>query len=197
MQFAKEEIRHRIIQSAKEEFLRHGFERASIRTIMSNAQTSKSNLYNYFKNKDALFYAVVEPALSNIYKGLELAKYQSESQSTDSYTFEVQKDNIRIVANFVFQYPDEIKLLLFNSGGSALEGFKSEIIDRFTDILVNWFQKALPHKTISRFFIRCISSFYISTIEQMLLDGVSRESAEQHFDEFVAFVYSGWRGVMQ
>lgn len=196
MQFAKEEIRHTIIQSAKQEFLRHGFERASIRTIMSNAHTSKSNMYNYFRDKDALFCEIVKPVLSNIYQGLELAEFQSETQDMDSYTFEVQKVNIRIVVDFVFENIEEIKLLLFHSGGSSLENFKSELIDSFTDILAEWFCKSLSHKTISRFFIRCVSSFYISVIEQLLLDEIPKEKARQHFDEFVAFIYSGWRGVM-
>jgi AcrR family transcriptional regulator len=51
MQFAKDEIRDRIIDAARAEFLEKGFERVSIRTITARARTAKSNLYNYFKDK--------------------------------------------------------------------------------------------------------------------------------------------------
>jgi AcrR family transcriptional regulator len=45
VQFAKDEIRQKIIDTAREEFLEKGFEKASIRTITARAKTAKSNLY--------------------------------------------------------------------------------------------------------------------------------------------------------
>jgi AcrR family transcriptional regulator len=45
MQFPKEEIKNNILMAAKEEFMKKGFEKASIRTITAAAQTSKVLLY--------------------------------------------------------------------------------------------------------------------------------------------------------
>ena len=44
MQYAKDQIRQRIIDVAREEFLDRGFEKASIRTITSKAKTAKRYL---------------------------------------------------------------------------------------------------------------------------------------------------------
>jgi len=197
MQFAKEEIRRSIIEAARSEFLSKGFEKASIRTIAANARTAKSNIYNYFRDKDALFCAVLEPTLSKVRVGLELARLQSTTLAADTYGWELQESNIRVVMGFVFEHAEDVKLLLFNAGGSSLEGFREIIIEQFTDMLCAWLQRAVPGKSITRFFVRSVSDFYLSTIERMLLEGVYEEKVNQHFGEFVTFVYSGWRGVMQ
>ncbi len=87
MQYEKEEIRRRILDAAKQEFLENGFEGASIRAIAAKAQTAKSNLYNYFKDKDALFCAVLEPTVLEIRNGLELAKQFNVPQEAEDTRF--------------------------------------------------------------------------------------------------------------
>lgn len=197
MQFAKEEIRRNIIEAARREFLSKGFEKSSIRTIAANAHTAKSNIYNYFRDKDALFCAVLEPTLSKVRAGLELARLQSTTLDVGARGWESQRSNIRVVMDFVFEHVSDVKLLLFSAGGSSLEGFREIIIEQFTDMLLVWLRRAVPGKSISRFFVSTVSDFYLSTIERMLLEGVCEEKANQHFSEFVTFVYSGWSGVLK
>ncbi|MEG1528056.1 MAG: TetR/AcrR family transcriptional regulator [Clostridia bacterium] len=58
MQYLKEEVRNRILASAKQEFLEQGYKNASIRNIAELAKTSLGNIYRYFIDKEALFLAV-------------------------------------------------------------------------------------------------------------------------------------------
>lgn len=196
MQFAKEDIKNRILSAAREEFLCNGFEKASIRHITSAAQTSKSNLYNYFNDKDALFVAVLEPTLQSIMKGLELAVTENEGTGVESYTMDEQVRNMRIIMDFVANNTGDIRLLLFHSAGSSLAGFKDMVIERFSDILSEWLKHAMPQKSISRLFVRCVAGFYVQIIEQLTLAGVDRAQAEMHMAEFLKFIYSGWAGMM-
>lgn len=55
-----EELRTHILYAAKEIFLEHGFERASMDQVAARAQTSKRTLYAYFASKEALYLAIVE-----------------------------------------------------------------------------------------------------------------------------------------
>lgn len=196
-QFAKEEIRQKILAAAKEEFLRCGFEKASIRTIAAKANTAKSNLYNYFKDKDALFAAVLEPTVTDIRKGLKLAGSENEGRSADTYTIGSQEKYINIVMMFVSERYQDIMLLLFHSGGSSLEGFKDEVTEQFTDILTGWFGASVHATTPSRLFIRCVASFYITAVEQILLERPSGTMAARYMGEFLKFVYGGWNSLMQ
>ncbi len=196
VQFAKDEIRQRIIDVSREEFLENGFAKASIRKITAKAGTSKSNLYNYFSDKNDLFYAVLEPEINRIYKGLEAAKQFNAPKGIDAYTLESQSSVIDIVIRFVQENITDIRILLFKSQGSSLENFKIEILGAFTDNMCAWVKSLRPGIEISRFFIRSICSFYLSMIEQAALHGKSG-GMEFSRAEVSRFVYNGWKGLLQ
>lgn len=55
-----EEKRHRILQAAANEFSEHGYEKASMNRILSNAGISKGAAYYYFDDKADLFASTLE-----------------------------------------------------------------------------------------------------------------------------------------
>jgi TetR/AcrR family transcriptional regulator, mexJK operon transcriptional repressor len=63
-----ERKRAAIVQSAREAFLRDGFD-ASVDDIAAHANVSKVTVYNHFGNKEALFNAVVGEALDQALNG--------------------------------------------------------------------------------------------------------------------------------
>lgn len=194
MQYAKDEIRQRIIDVAREEFLDKGFEKASIRTITSKAQTAKSNLYNYFKDKDDLFRAVLEPTMTEIRSGLEMAKQYNVPKETGDYTLSSQQLVIGVISKFVVQHTADVKLLLFKAQGSSLEGFKYEVLDAFTDNMYEWTRSIRTKKDVSRLFVRTVCSFYLNLIEQLFLVGTPADMAK-FMNEISIFVYHGWKNV--
>lgn len=48
-----------ILRAAKQHFLQHGFDRASLDAIAASADVSKLTIYSHFGNKDELFKAVI------------------------------------------------------------------------------------------------------------------------------------------
>ncbi len=196
VQFAKDEIRQRIIDAAREEFLQKGFEKASIRTITARAKTAKSNLYNYFKDKNDLFCSVLEPTITKIQKGLEMAKQFNVPKKVDEYTLESQMDVVGIVNRFVAENLIDVRLLLFKAHGSSLEKFKYEFLEAFTDNMYSWTKSIRPDKEVSRLFVRSVCNFYLGMIEQVILYGKAEEM-QMFRQEFTNFVYHGWRSVLQ
>ncbi len=59
-----ERTRERLLQAAFREIYRSGFQSASLDTILASAGVTKGALYYYFKNKQALGYAVVEEVIA-------------------------------------------------------------------------------------------------------------------------------------
>lgn len=196
MQYEKEEIRQRILTAARAEFLVSGFESASIRAIASKAQTAKSNLYNYFSDKDALFYAVLEPTVREIRMGLEMAKQFNIPKEAEGYTFSSQQMVIGAVSQYTASHLEEVKLLLFKAQGSTLEGFKHEILDNFTDNMHAWTRSIRGAREVSRLFVRSVCSFYLNMIEQLYLVHPTAEEVERCMREIAVFVYHGWKNVL-
>lgn len=195
-QYAKEDIRNQILAAAREEFIKQGFEKASIRTITAAAGTAKSNLYNYFADKDALFCAVLEPVVTDIRTALEAAQAENEGRGTESYSQDSQERYMRLVMQYVASHTADISMLLFSAAGSSLAGFKDEVIDRFTGILTVWLAAAMPGHAPSRLFVRCVAEFYLSVVVQMLQQRPTMQEAQAYMGEFLKFVYGGWHHVM-
>ena len=60
----KEELREKIIAAATSLFLDHGFDGASIRMIADKIEYSPATIYLHFKDKNELFYEIMERAFS-------------------------------------------------------------------------------------------------------------------------------------
>ncbi len=58
--------RHDILQAATHEFVKHGFEAASINKIAAQSQSSKRMLYYHFESKRGLYQAVLEAAYERV-----------------------------------------------------------------------------------------------------------------------------------
>lgn len=130
MQYQKEDVRKRIVDSAKTEFLRVGYYRASMLQISNRAKVPIGNLYRYFSSKASLFDAIVGTARERI---LEAVKASLGERRTTPFTEEAFKNKVNEVAiNFLSiarDYQKETILLLQKSGGSAYDGFIDEVID--------------------------------------------------------------------
>ena len=194
MQYAKDEIRQRIVDAAREEFLDKGFEKASIRTITSKAKTAKSNLYNYFRDKDDLFRAVLEPAMNEIRTGLEMAKQFNLPKETEDYNLSSQQLVLGVIREFVERRMTDVRLLLFKAQGSSLEGFKYWVLDSFTDNMYAWTRSVHTKRDVTRMFVRTVCSFYLNLIEQLFLMGPPEDMAK-YMNEISVFVYHGWKNV--
>jgi len=196
MQIQKQDIRESILSAARVEFLKMGFEKASIRNITSMAQTSKSNVYNYFSNKDALFAAVVEPTTSGIKTGIEKIRAGNLNKTAGSYSLIAQKEVIVKIMGFVFGHQEDLKLLLFRASGSRLSDFKDRVTSMLADVLSDWLAHAAPQKEISAFFVQMVAGFYVSAIEKMLVSNMADAEAAGLFNEFLMFIYGGWKSVL-
>lgn len=197
MQFQKEDIKNNILIAAKKEFLINGFENASVRTIAAGARTSKSNIYNYFKDKDELFCAILKPALLKIDTGMRNIRDKNESRSVKTYTMDAQKEMIGAIMKFVFENSVDFKLLLFCSAGSSLADFKSRLAGALSGVLINWVAAVAPQNNISDFFISSVAGFYINVMEQLLIENKTKEEAAEYFKEYLAFIYGGWKSILQ
>ncbi|MBB5326378.1 AcrR family transcriptional regulator [Anoxybacillus tepidamans] len=103
-----EEKKQLIIRVAIEEFVQHGYDRASTDVITSRAGISKGLLFHYFKSKKNLYLYVVTYA-----KNLLLEKVMEALQSVSSPDFFVRIKEIALAKQWVLaQYPYETQLVV-------------------------------------------------------------------------------------
>lgn len=97
----------------------------------------------------------------------------------------------------------ELKLLLFQSGGSSLEDFRDTFTDKQTKTGLEYMQlmKAkYPHinSDISTFFIHTMSSWWLTLLGEIVShDELTEGEIEQSVSEYVAFGTAGWKKLMK
>ncbi|MBR3684726.1 MAG: TetR/AcrR family transcriptional regulator [Clostridia bacterium] len=138
MQYQKEDVRNRIVDAAKTEFLRVGFYRASMLQISNRAHVPIGNLYRYFASKASLFDAIVGTAKERIIEGLEsgMGAFKVVDNNPAPFTTKALLDTATV--NFLElakNYQKELILLLQKSGGSEHDGFMEDIIARVKQLL--------------------------------------------------------------
>lgn len=116
------QVRDLILRSAKREFLAHGFDDSSLRTICKKAGLTTGAFYNHFSQKSDLFDALVEPMLEeflDVYSDVITREIEDLSTGTE---------NELVSITFAIQHRDEFKLLFDCSKGTKYEGFKEHLI---------------------------------------------------------------------
>lgn len=64
MQLKKEDIKQTILNCARDEFMNHGYEDASMRVIAKKANTSLGKIYHYFPSKKAILDCLIRPTVA-------------------------------------------------------------------------------------------------------------------------------------
>lgn len=199
----KEGLEKKILEVAREEFFKKGFKRTSMRNIAKKADITFSNIYYYFKDKDALLLEVVKPLMTRLDQIFSIWDNSSfDDVSIDAYTDEeYQEQSVRMLTGLALQYKEEFNLLLFNSQGSVIENIEKKYIDRATQSLLAY-MKILSDKypqlqiEISEPFIRMISTHSFTVIGEIVSQDISDGELDLFMQNLVSFNTSGWKGIL-
>ena len=146
MQILKEEVRDRILQAATDDFLDVGFKSSSTRKIVKKAGISNGNLYNYFKSKEELFYAVTNP-IYNYFNTflLQISKHgEIEDFSDEQIEFLSSK-----IGEMLKKYYKEFIIIMDKSQGTKHENYKMNT----NKLLTKHFKKNLKQDSEDKDFV--------------------------------------------
>lgn len=182
MQYLKKEIRDRILSAAIEEFKEHGFADASIRNIANNAEISLGNIYRYFTNKEALYFAVINPFMESVKLFVK-----KEFVITDQSLKEVSD----ILVSFIMHYSDE--LLIIQKGNSVhYETFVNFIVAEMAAKIEQLIASAFPEikeRILNPVFYTAISKGFLTSFFEILNNYDSDEVLERNARELITFYF--------
>lgn len=190
-----------ILKASRSEFIAKGFKDASMRVIAKNANVSLSNIYNYFKNKDEIFLAIVQPAKNDIYTFIENQHNEENFDINHVSSFAYQHEMIDMYISLIFRYKEEIRLMLFHSEGSSISNFRDTLTDYMTQVNDNHMKivkRNYPHaKDISVFFVHTLSSWMVTVVGEIVTHKLSRNKVREFFIEYFRFEIAGWRELIE
>ena len=139
------ETKDNLLVSAKREFMEKGYEKASLRSICRSTGVTTGALYFFFKDKEDLFAAIVQPTLDRIIALLsqhtkqELMELQEHPDAKED---NMQDDMVasKMILQSLYKDYDNILLLLTKSQGSRYEHCidENEAQRKHCNALLHW-----------------------------------------------------------
>ena len=182
MQYLKKEIREKILAAAVEEFKEHGYSDASVRNIANNAEISLGNIYRYYTNKEALYFAVINPFMESIKNYVE-----------HGFSFEgkTMKQVSEVLVDFLMEYSDE--LLIIRKGNTVhYETFIAYIIKVISNKIHEMLEKVFPEineKIQNSEFYDAVAEGFLTALFKVLKNGDSAEVQERKTREIITFYF--------
>lgn len=182
MQYLKKEIRERILSAAVEEFKQHGFSDASIRNIANNAEISLGNIYRYFANKEALYFAIINPFMDSVKTALEQDfVFQGKSM----------KEISELLVAFLVKYSDE--LIIIRKGNSVHhESFVSYIVAVISAKIKEMVAASFPDisaKIVGSAFYEAIAEGFLVSLFKVLGNEDVNDVQERSVRELITFYF--------
>ncbi len=202
VQRQKDIVRDQILSSACKLFLRRGFSGVSMRDISKDSGVGLSNIYNYFKNKNDIFGAIVKPALDKLYTVGD--KHHAE-EIEDIMVLTTREHHQSIINDYlahIIKYRTPYKLLFTCSQGSVYANFKDKYCDDMKEEGEKVFAELkLRHPDVkcdfSETFLRLLTLTNLTLYELLAVNVMTKDKVKKTIEEFVQFQVAGWRELMK
>ena len=125
-------VTEKLMEAAKQEFLKNGYERASLQTIAEKAGSSKGAIYIRYPDKESLYRSLVQPAMDDFCGMIQSALQQfnqlpGTEQTSQMYSFSDQWFWASV--DYIYDHFDEFKLLLTSGENNTYQEFLHRIVE--------------------------------------------------------------------
>ncbi|MDO4285592.1 MAG: TetR/AcrR family transcriptional regulator [Eubacteriales bacterium] len=184
---ADRSIDPRLLRCAKEEFLRRGFEKASLKEICEQAQVTTGALYKRYTGKEELFCAVVESCVADLQGILDQKTQQSPAQMSDGElirAWDMDESYMLWWFQFLYERHDDFTLLLRCSEGTRYMYFEHDWVQQMTDATYAFYEEAyrrgLATVRISEAEMHVLLSAFWTTIYEPFIHDFTWEQILEH-----------------
>ncbi|WP_195270686.1 TetR/AcrR family transcriptional regulator [Eubacterium sp. 1001713B170207_170306_E7] len=185
MQIKKDEIRQEILLAAEDEFYKRGYKEASMRTIAKKANTTLGNIYNYFKNKEALLDAVVGHIPEKIDAMIEKHREFSVSALTKNNYLAIIGDILPEVFPLDLLMSKGVVILLEGCEGTKYMAQRDRLLRLFSEHLAEHLK--LPHdNNLSTAMLKGTIAAFLSIAKS---DKSLEERKQDLYDYIVALAF--------
>lgn len=199
----KTDTLHRIIRYAKKEFLEKGFEKASMRAIAAEAGITAAGLYRHFRDKEAMFASLVEPAATALRQMYIEAHTDFEALPGDAQremVFDYSAGRTTPFIDCIYDHFDAFKLLITCAEGTRFAGFIDTLVDievastlKFIETTEN---RALASGKVTPGLMHIVSNAFLSAIFEVVRHDMPKEDAEGYVESLRQFFTAGWRALL-
>ena len=143
----RSETIEKLKKAGKEEFLKNGYQRASLRMICNSAGVTTGAFYFSFESKEALLKAILEP-LVNQYEAMLGKLMQAEIDDPGTGV-----DADKLMMQFLLAHREEAMIIMHRAGGSCYEDYHLRVEEFMRHSFAAYYRSQLgyePDETLIR-----------------------------------------------
>lgn len=197
-----EQTHEKILTSARQNFLVHGYERTNLRKICKDAGITTGAFYRHFTDKESLFAALVESGvrgIKNIYSDSKEEFLGFLNINALNQAYEVSYEAVAGLIIFMYDNFDLFKLLLMCSDGTKYNNFVDDMVmlevnerERLFKIMK---KKKSEFTELRKKEYHLLTHSYFSSIFDVVIHDFTKKEALEYGHTLVTFSSAGWRAV--
>ena len=190
---------NKIIKAAKSEFLKYGYQGASLHKIVKKAGITTGALYTRYQGKDELFVSLVleifeaSKAVSEAIYPLYVEAYKLKDPNM---IVKVISEETKMFHQVLFEHYDACVLFFCKSNGSSIENKVKEMMD-YKLATTTTYLKSISTKDIDLKGIEILASLQFHYFKEILNRGYQKEEALKAFELIDAYQAAGWKAIFE
>lgn len=190
-----------IMEAGRKEFLEKGLKEASLRNIAKRCDITPGGFYFYFKDKKALFNALVSPAISGF-----IDLYESEQQAFDQLSGDIKQDNLiendkyTLLVDFIYDHYEDFKLLVTCSDGTVFNDFLHNVVEIDVNYTMKFIEStgndALISGRGSPELFHMLSWSFLAGLFETVVHDMNKEQAVIYVNQLNNFFINGWSQIL-
>lgn len=193
----------KIHTAAMTEFLKNGFQGASLRNIVKTAGVTTGAFYGYYASKEELFDALVKTQY-DVFMGM----YKSTQENFAALDAQSQMENMGVqsgeclkkMMEYEYENKDVFKLLLCCAEGTKYENMVHEMVEIEVDATHAFAENAkklgYPEYRVDPTLEHILVSGMFTAFFEMIIHDVPFEKATAYLQELRDFYTAGWKRIM-
>ncbi len=177
----------KLLQSARDEFMKHGFIKADLKTICEKAGITTGAVYKRYKGKEELFCAVVKDT-ADILDGFVAVRTRQEfADMTDEEvrnTWIMNEDFMLDLFRMLWDIRSDFVLLLEKSAGTVYENYGHEFALHMTDAYMQYYleakKKGLAKADITKEEMHVLCTSFWTAIYEPFIHKMTWKKIEEH-----------------
>lgn len=199
MRLINEKLADDLLEAGKKEFMKYGFQSASMRNIAASAGVTTGALYRYYNSKSELFIALVDKAANMFFN-----RYKKRQQSFASQSLKAQLESLPEISDsetdwmmeYIYDNFDAFKLIVCHSVGTKYENYIDSLIEIEVDsshkLIARMQEAGLVVSSLDDGFVHIISSALFNGIFETVRHNMPKDKAIQYVDSLKDFYSAGW-----
>ena len=196
------ETEKRILETAKNEFLKRGFQGTSMRRIAALSGVTTGALYGYFASKEEIFDSLVKEAYETVMDAYKQAHEEFAALPYDTQVSGMGDITARCVEwclEYIYDHLDEFRLILMCSDGTRYANMVDEMMkteEESTEEFIALMRKnGMEIPEIDPLLEHMVTSGYFTSFFEVVRHSVPREDARIYIQNLQAFYKAGWESL--